>query len=68
MVASYSERHATIDTALYAITGNLSWKIGDLNVNTGATLNRSSTKATGIFDKQVALSELVYLTVSRKIF
>ena len=64
--AAYSQRHATFDTNLYAITGNLSWKVGTLSVNMGTSLNHSTS--TGAFGEQTLLSEFYYMTVSRKLF
>jgi hypothetical protein len=63
---SYSRRHATIDTDIYGITGNLSWNFGTLSVRLSAALNRSQT--TAVIGKQTVQSEFYYLTVSRKLF
>ena len=64
--AAYSQRHATFDTNLYALMGNLSWKVGTLSVNLGTSLNHSTS--TGAFGNQTLLSEFYYMTVSRKLF
>lgn len=66
LAASFSHRHATIDTDLYAITGSLTWKVGALSVDLGASLNRG--RSTGAVERQVMLSEFYYLSVSRKLF
>ncbi len=62
----YSQRLATFDTDLYSLTGNLSWKIGLLTVDTGLTLNDAET--TGGSGKQTQTSEFFYLTLRRKLF
>jgi hypothetical protein len=64
--ATYQKRHSTIDTEMYAVTGNLTWRLGRLSLNTGATFNRSVS--TGTFDRQELLSEFFYLTLSRRLF
>jgi hypothetical protein len=64
--ASYSQRHATFDTDIYTITGNLSWKVGTLSVNMGATVNHAESM--GTLGRQTLLSEFYYMTVSRKLF
>jgi hypothetical protein len=64
--ATYTLRHSTFDSELYAVTGNLTWKLGELSLNSGATLNRSVTSGTG--ERQELLSQFFYLTVSRRLF
>ena len=66
LTAYYSQRLATFDTELYSITGNLSWKIGLLTMDTGLTLNDAET--TGGNGKQTQTSEFFYFTLRRKLF
>ena len=63
---SLSRRNSTFNTLYYAISGNLSWRIGNLFINMGASFNDATT--TGGIAKQSTQSELFFMNVSRKLF
>lgn len=66
LTAYYSRRSSTFDTELSSASGNVSWKLGLLSVDAGASFNSGeTTAATG---RQRQRSEFYYLTLKRKLF
>lgn len=64
--ATYSQRHAMVDTNVYTISSIATWRLGELFVNLSASLSRADS--TGVTEKQTMMSEYYYLNVSRKLF
>jgi hypothetical protein len=62
----YSNRLATIETDQYAIAGIVTWRVGEMYFNMGASINRAEAKGTGV--KQTSMSEYYYLNMTRKLF
>jgi hypothetical protein len=66
LIVTYIQRIMVIRSDTYVLTGNLSWSLGTLSINTGLSLSRQDLS--GSIGSQTRLAEAFYLMVTRRLF